>query len=110
MQVLVQTLTELARRHEEDTRAFVTHSFPKVAALSGFDCKSRVVAELQAAIEESKQKKLGYVLLLAGTYLGAKGEKGSNFKVAVFVRNWLMQNDYFSGQAVQDHQQIGFEM
>ena len=66
-------LADLARRHEVDTRAFVTRFFPKVAVLSGFDCKSRVVAELQAAIVESQQNKLGYVLLLAGTYLGAKG-------------------------------------
>lgn len=66
-------LAALARQHEVATRAFVTNFSPKVAALKGFDCESRVVAELQAAIEKSKQHNLGYVLLLAGTYLGANG-------------------------------------
>ena len=65
-------LTDLARKHEAATEDLVKSFFPKVAALDGFDCKSRVVSELQATILKSQNHNLGYVLILAGTYLGAK--------------------------------------
>ena len=67
-----RALADLARKHEAATEDLVTRFFPKVAALDGFNCKSRVVSELQAAILESQDHNLGYVLILAGTYLGAK--------------------------------------
>ena len=54
-----RALADLARKHEAATEDLVTRFFPKVAALDGFNCKSRVVSELQAAILESQDHNLG---------------------------------------------------